>query len=102
MTHTPTPWYNDASSRTIKSLANLRKEDGRKDFNICRMGSRPDNHPISHEEWIENAAFIVKSANCHDELVAIVKELSNHIEYDPDGVIGKRIDAILTKAKATS
>jgi len=63
MKHTPTPWK-------INAL-----------FNIAGANDRPVGTTGSnglegwYEENIDNAKFIVKAVNCHDDLVEAIKEI---------------------------
>jgi len=71
MTHTPLPWEVDYSNADV-SQAGIKTEDG---INVAWMSKYQPNCS-SHE----NAEFIVKAVNCHDELVEALKECSDDLE----------------------
>jgi len=65
--HSPLPWI----ANEVGDIAPTTDEAG-------------EGYWIAHLEdcgprWKANAAFIVRAANCHDELVAVVEQYANYI-----------------------
>lgn len=77
--HTPTPWFNDKSTRTIRSVENMRAwqrpGESHKQFVIAKYPMRDAKYPISHEEWEANGDFIITAVNSHDDMVAILEQI---------------------------
>lgn len=75
--HTPTPWHlHDMEMATVCGPDNLF-------IALCEAVSR------RHMEGKENAAFIVRAVNAHDDLAAALKETLRALEVaDPAGSMG--------------
>lgn len=91
--HTPTPWHDEIGAPGSSSGLTVRDENGNI---IARVGS------------IDDAAFIVRACNAHDELVAALRGLLDATkdirgidpeEYKPEAFATAR--AALAKAGAT-
>ena len=108
MSHTRTPWKAINIGEMPRAEVNAITEPtvcvcG--DYLIVVDGSRGyDNH----EEDSNDAEFIVKAVNAHDELVAALKECRRHVSenlkrmygHDEFGEI-RRLDAALAKVGET-
>ncbi len=114
MKHTPTPWWlpclcDDTSSCNCTSICEETYAGG-----ICSVHvsngissvSEGGNDAPSKNEAKANAAFIVKSVNCHDDLLEALESAfivlttkTNEILTD---MVVQQIKEALTKAKATS
>ena len=80
MKHTPTPWRADSGPELSA--------------HIGPYVYGPDNVPVAYVDYQhvgdgalsnENAAFIVRACNAHDDLVAAVEELLEHLaDNDPE------------------
>lgn len=62
MKHTPTPWKIDLYNSTLV-VSNHPKKDGK--YTVARTDGT---------ESVYNAAFIVRAANAHDDLLALLKQ----------------------------
>lgn len=109
MTHTPTPWVYDEVCRSVLSvLSDPNNEfynydpysDTEIEFTfICDF----HNHPNKEN----NAAFIVKAVNCHDELLKALEGLANAYSFLPEAVTGEgtwhnHAMVVISKAKGES
>jgi hypothetical protein len=72
--HTPGPWYYCQVERKVKSVANMRHEDGRSDFVIARVPHRSSDYPISHDEHKANSQLLAASPELLAALEELVKE----------------------------
>jgi hypothetical protein len=70
MTHTPLPWHRSTSSQFIRKL------DGDwPAWNICEMNK-------SNPRWKDDAAFIDRAVDCHDDLVAALEATVTNGHYN--------------------
>lgn len=86
--HTPTPW--NVFENTIYGPGTPK---GRNTW-LAQCRNLDERAP-------DNAAFIVRAVNCHEELVSIIDLLLDHVKADdlPKGSIG-RIRQAIAKAEA--
>ncbi len=93
--HTPTPWKVFLAKNNGESLLGIGEDTG--------AGIVAYNGTMWRDEAEAkaNAAFIVKAVNHHDELVEMVRELSNNDLGDMRGYFDLRARAtnLLTKIK---
>lgn len=98
--HSSLPWFNDKSTRTIRSVPNMRAwqrhEENQKHFVIAKYPMRDANYPISHEEWEANGDFIVTACNSYEhlkevnaELLDMLKEIAEELDNHHDIVDGE-------------
>ena len=64
---TPGERHADHYSRAIRTVANMRGDDGREPFVIARWPHRDASSPVPHEEWMANADL---AAACSPEVIA--------------------------------
>lgn len=66
--HTPTPWETGCLMNKVEVLPN--------GWNVpmCIADCGAKNSPESNDEQCANAEFIVRAANCHDELLTATKK----------------------------
>lgn len=85
MTHTPTPW------RAIPGETSIWTDINPEDLSSYGLGIMVAETPPplpsqrgnpSYEERSANAAFIVRAVNCHDDLVAALKEARDFISEE--------------------
>lgn len=82
-TRTPTPWH-------VKEHAIGRKGEDRSTYQICDASRgvlfistrRPH---LTDDEDRANAEHIVRCVNHHDDLVTLVRIMSEDVEYDDEG-----------------
>lgn len=98
--HSPTPWRVDDDTHIQDSIGEY----------ILSETERPDERGETYTA--EDAAFIVKAVNCHDELVEAVEECVRAEEYRRKKMLDnapasdysdariKRLKAAIAKAKS--
>lgn len=84
MNHTPTPW--NVGLKDINQLIRVHGPDGPKET-IARV-SLPDD-----------AAFIVRAVNCHEELVRMVKALTEPYVDECEISLVQKISKLVAKAE---
>lgn len=82
--HTPTPWYvseNTLNDESTKQTIWIDDMSGNAVFVLPKMGGR------TYQAQMEDAAFIVRAVNCHEELVQSIKEMREYVEeaYETKG-----------------
>lgn len=86
MKHTPTPWYFQGATNSIRSESNgggvkgQRGPDGRKPFCIAKIPTRTMKDNPCSSEMKANAAHIVKCVNAHDGLVEVLGEVAEYMD----------------------
>jgi hypothetical protein len=87
--HTPTPWYV-AGGKTIR-------------YGVKGAGGDGWIGKANWQNGEANAEFIVRAVNCHDELVAVMKEARDkgYTAPWPDG-LRDRINLAIAKAEGRS
>ncbi len=84
--HTPTPWkLHDMETATVVGPDHLAIAD-------CNARSR------STDECIENAAYIVRAVNCHQELLESLREVTAMLEGAYDGKEDEEVTLAVTSA----
>lgn len=90
--HSPTPWRVDDDTHI---------QDASGEYILSEL-EMPDERGETYTA--EDAAFIVKAVNCHDELVKELQDMYDFIidrgysDEESDGMIGAKL--VLTKAKS--
>ena len=98
--HTVLPWHTNGTRIYCLSKAGWRSREA---FRVADAHSSSAGlaNCAKHGEARANAAFIVRAVNCHEELLAALKEARaelKHYSSDHLNVIA-RIDALLQKAQ---
>lgn len=87
-THTPTPWTiepSDGESQGEWHYWAIKGERG----NIATIGAASQRGPIDMESNQANAAFVVRAANAHDDLVHALRLLHDNLaEYQRINQLG--------------
>lgn len=110
MSHSPTPWRADVSEPLPGREFVIRSADDR---SVARYVAFDDHLRFAHEtaepvHVAGNAEFIVRAVNCHDELVAALKEslamINRQSDFndDGDGEMKDRMADAIKKAEAMS
>lgn len=110
MIHTPTPWHIApysapyiATSHDPKIKAYL-EETGTDKFDALSIGTETGSAALIplDESSRENAEFIVKAVNCHDELVAALEDIisAEGTERDEWDAVERLIPEIVTLARS--
>jgi hypothetical protein len=86
--HTPTPYYAD--EHRVNDWR-IRQDDGKGGFwEIAEMGGLNSK---------ENAAFIVRACNAHEEMLAALEAASRYADFSECREVADMVKAVIAKAK---
>lgn len=88
--HTTTPWHLHIEKAGGVWYYQIRSRCGHRDYHVA------DSNAHFEGRGIQNAAFIVRAANCHDELVAACKALVER--YPATAPISEGLMKVVTMA----
>ncbi len=87
--HTATPWKTNAlpaegDLRDSRAFA-IWSADNKTAIATSEFGEAFNKQMPADEEKHANLEFIVRAANCHDEMLAALKAAHDHMLMDPSG-----------------
>lgn len=104
--HTPTPWKTHRSNAT--AICSVKSDRDGDDIVIGFLNTKgrvnfPSTYSFpKHSVQEANAKRIVKCVNMHDELVRLLTESVEWVDYDPNGKFGNDVQKALAKARGES